>query len=243
MAGRISAATERAIKRVSAGQTAASSARAEGIDPSTIFRALSRRRSHQGGALGRFVIVGAGGFGREVRQWMMIDQRPEAIVFLDDHSTGPLVVGTIESYERLEGDEVLIAIADPKQKQAAAERFAKLGVYICGSATVGDANIGEGSLILPGVVVSTNVTLGKCCALNLQTIIGHDTQIGDYCQLSPLVDIMGNVKIGARCFFGGSAVVIPHVTIGDDCTIGAGAVVIRDVPSGSKVVGNPGRII
>ena len=73
--------------------------------------------------------------------------------------------------------------------------------------------------------------------------LGHDTQIGEYCQLSPLVDIMGNVKIGARCFFGGSSVVIPHVTIGDDCTIGAGAVVIRDVPSGSKVVGNPGRII
>jgi sugar O-acyltransferase (sialic acid O-acetyltransferase NeuD family) len=204
---------------------------------------MSRRRLRQDGALGRMVIVGAGGFGRELRGWMLLDRRPESIVFLDDRATGPGVIGTIESYERQEGDEVLIAIADPKQKQAAAERFAKLGTYISTTAVVGESQIGEGCVILPGVIVTTNVTLGNSCALNLQTIIGHDTVIGDYCQLSPLVDIMGNVKIGARCFFGGSAVVIPHVTIGDDCTIGAGAVVIRDVPSGSRVVGNPGRII
>jgi DNA-binding CsgD family transcriptional regulator len=42
MVGRISSATERALKRVAKGQSIRSSALAEGISPSTLFRALKR---------------------------------------------------------------------------------------------------------------------------------------------------------------------------------------------------------
>lgn len=243
MAGRMSSQTERALQRVRNGLQVAAAARAEGVDASTLFRAIKRMKERHDGAPGRFVIVGAGGFGREVRQWMEIDHRPEKIVFLDDVASGPHIIGTIDSYERQDGDEVLIAIGDPARKAAAAERFSRLGGFVAGNATVGACTLGEGTLILPGVVVSTNVTMGRACAVNLNSTIGHDASFGDYCQLSPHVDICGFVKVGARCFFGGGATVIPHVQIGDDCVIGAGAVVIKDVPSGATVVGNPARRI
>ena len=45
MTSRQSSATERALARVSAGQSARSSAKAEGIAESTIFRALKRVRA------------------------------------------------------------------------------------------------------------------------------------------------------------------------------------------------------
>lgn len=42
MSGRISAATERALARIEAGQSAYSAAKAEGIALSTIYRAIKR---------------------------------------------------------------------------------------------------------------------------------------------------------------------------------------------------------
>jgi sugar O-acyltransferase (sialic acid O-acetyltransferase NeuD family) len=243
MAGRMSSQTERALARVRHGESVAAAARIEDVDPSTLWRAIRRMKDKCDGAPGRFVIVGAGNFGREIRQWMLCDHRPEQIVFLDDTVTGPDVIGTIDSYQRQDGDEVIIAIADPREKQAAAERFVRISGYQFSDAVVGDAKIGDGCVICPGVIVSTNVRLGMACALNLQTSVGHDVTMGDYCQLSPHVGISGHVKIGNRCFFGSGAQVIPKVTIGDDCTIGAGAVVIRDVEPASTMVGNPARRI
>lgn len=51
------------------------------------------------------------------------------------------------------------------------------------------------------------------------------------------------VAIGKRCFIGANSIILPGVTIGDECVIAAGAVVSKNIPSGSLVVGNPGRII
>jgi DNA-binding CsgD family transcriptional regulator len=52
MAGKISSATERALKRVGKGQSIRSSAIAEKISPSTLFRALKRIKNAQVGPSG-----------------------------------------------------------------------------------------------------------------------------------------------------------------------------------------------
>jgi len=49
MSGKPSAAVERALARVAAGQTAYSAAKAEGLALSTIYRALKRLRIHGAG--------------------------------------------------------------------------------------------------------------------------------------------------------------------------------------------------
>jgi transposase len=47
MAGRNSAATERALKRVAKGESAYAAAKAEGITLSTIYRALERQKKQK----------------------------------------------------------------------------------------------------------------------------------------------------------------------------------------------------
>jgi sugar O-acyltransferase (sialic acid O-acetyltransferase NeuD family) len=243
MAGRISSGTERAIQRVAAGQSIRSSAIAEDIDPSTLFRALRRRREDgtDDTAKPRIVIVGAGALGREIAQWARRDGA-DRIVFLDDTTANEHVIGTVESYERLPGDEVLIAIADPKARQAVAGRI-QAASFIAASVTCGDCSIGLGSLLLPHALVSAAAVLGEGCILNTYSSIGHDVVVGDYCTFSSYVCLAGRVKVGNRVMFGTGAKVLPGVSIGDDAIVGAGAVVVKDVPDSVTVFGVPARIV
>ena len=245
MAGRTSSATERALRRhISGGESVAASARAEGVNPSTLFRAIARQRLTEGEATSqaRTVIVGAGALGRELAQWLRLAGRTEPVVYLDDTSRGPQVIGSVDSYERLPGDEVLIAIANPAARQAVAERI-QAASFSDPSAKVGACTIGVGTLLMPNALVSVNATLGECCIVNTGSSVGHDVTLGDYCTLSSQVDITGRVRVGKRVMFGTGARVLPGIAIGDDAVIGAGAVVVRDVPAGITVFGNPARAV
>lgn len=239
MASRTSAATERALRRHRAGARITDAARAEGIAASTLFRALKRPQQ----SAGRFVIVGAGSLGRELAQWIGLDERPESVAFLDDTRTGPLILGNVDSYERAEGDEVLVAIADPQARARVADQFLALGTYIAAGVMTGNCRIGQGSMLFPHSLVSADVTLGMGCIVNTYTSIGHDVEIGDFTTLCSHVDICGRVRIGRRVFMGSGARVVPDITIGSDAYIGAGAVVVKDVPDGARLFGNPARAI
>lgn len=243
MAGRISERTERAIRRVLDGHTPTASARAEDIDPSTLFRALRRRREQGPASVGRAVIIGAGSLGRELMQWIRHDGRTEEIAFLDDAIEAATVIGTLADYERRTGDQVMIAIADPAMREKVAQQLAAVASYLSALATVGSCEIGDGSLLMPHCLVSADAKLGACTIVNCYSSIGHDVELGDYCTLASHVDLTGRVKVGARVFFGSGARALPGVTIGDDAVIGAGAVVVRDVAAGATVFGNPARSV
>lgn len=69
------------------------------------------------------------------------------------------------------------------------------------------ANLKEGTCILPGAIVHTNVIIEEGCIINVNTIIAHDTHI----------------KKGVYLISG--AIVRSHVIIGEQSVIGAGACV------------------
>lgn len=103
------------------------------------------------------------------------------------------------------------------------------------------AQIGAGTTISNFCAVTSNVTLGKCCRLNLRASVMHDSTIGDFTTIAPSATILGRVSIGKRCYIGANATILPTVTIGDDCTIGAGAVVTKDVGPGNTIKGVPAK--
>ena len=82
-------------------------------------------------------------------------------------------------------------------------------------------------------------------------IIGETSIIGDNVTLYQGVTLGGTGKeqgkrhptIGTNVMIGAGAKVLGSCTIGDDSKIGAGSVVLCSVPSGSTVVGVPGRIV
>lgn len=101
----------------------------------------------------------------------------------------------------------------------------------------------EGTVVMAGVSINSDVVIGKHCIVNTNSSIDHDCLIEDFVHISPNATLAGNVSVGEGTNIGTGSSVIQGINIGKWCTIGAGAVIINDVPDGATVVGNPGKII
>jgi sugar O-acyltransferase (sialic acid O-acetyltransferase NeuD family) len=105
---------------------------------------------------------------------------------------------------------------------------------------------GEGTVIYPGNILTTNIKIGRHVQTNVHCSISHDVVLGDYVTLGPGVHISGWVQLGDRVFVGAGATIIngrkdARLTIGNDAVVGAGACVIRSIPSSITVAGVPAR--
>jgi sugar O-acyltransferase (sialic acid O-acetyltransferase NeuD family) len=120
----------------------------------------------------------------------------------------------------------------------------RLPVIISPHAVVNEeVSIGEGTVVLDGVVINTGARIGRASILNTNSTVEHDCVIGDNVHLAPGADISGGVCIGSNCIIGTGASVVQYVGICGGCLIGAGAVVPRDIHEPGTYVGNPARRI
>lgn len=103
--------------------------------------------------------------------------------------------------------------------------------------------VGEGTVIMAGVIVNSGAEIGNHCIVNTSSSIDHDCKIGDYVHISPNATLCGNVNIGECSHIGAGSVIIQGVTIGENVIVGAGSVVISDISDNTTIVGNPARII
>jgi maltose O-acetyltransferase len=108
--------------------------------------------------------------------------------------------------------------------------------------------IGRNTCIYRDVIISgagaEPVAIGENCVLTGCVLLAHDASTNrylkiNYGELSPTAPIV----VEDDCFIGYGAIVLMGVTIGKGSIVGAGAVVTKDVPSGSVVVGNPGKVV
>ena len=208
---------------------------------------------------GRTIIVGAGGFGRELINWVgdchSAGRLPPIAGLLDDdpsamegfpYSVG--VLGTTADFVPQPGDRLVMAIGTPAIKQRVADLLAiRGGVFatpIHPTAVVaGSAKVGEGSILCPLSLVSADAEVGRFCSINALSSIGHDVRLGDYSTLSAHVDLTGAVSVGRNVMIGTGAKVLPRVKIGEGATIGAGSVVYRTVPAGRSVYAAPAKLL
>ena len=206
----------------------------------------------------KLLIVGAGGFGREMHAWAR--QHPDHgrawtfDAFLDDNPAALKRFGDFAPVRPLAGhrpaaDEVfLCGLGLPPQKEQLIAPLVAAGAefltFIHPRALVGDrVKLGRGVVLCPGAIASADITLGDFVMLNLHVTIGHDASIGDWSTLSAHCDVTGRVQVADRVFMGSRVSIIPGLSVGGGATLGAGAVVIRDVPAGVTVVGNPARVL
>ncbi|TDA69480.1 MAG: acetyltransferase [Clostridia bacterium] len=207
------------------------------------------------------VIIGAGGFGREVA-WLVEDINRERATwellgFLDDTKelhgrvvNGYPVLGDLSwaERERARGVAAVCAIGDPKAKRRLVGKARRAGLQFASlihpSVTMsGRVEVGEGVIVCAGCILTVDIRLGEHVALNPGCGVGHDVFINRYATLFWHVDLAGHVSIGEGCLLGTKATVIQGVTVGVWSTIGAGAVVIRDIPPHCTAVGVPARPI
>lgn len=87
------------------------------------------------------------------------------------------------------------------------------------------ANIGEGTIVMHGVIVNAGASIGKNCIINTGAIIEHDVIIGDHCHISTGATINGGTVIKQGSFLGSNAVTKEYITIGEKSFIKANSLV------------------
>jgi sugar O-acyltransferase (sialic acid O-acetyltransferase NeuD family) len=203
------------------------------------------------------VIIGAGGFGREVLE-LVLDINRDAptfrfLGFLDDGEVdgsllerlGAPLLGPSSHLALLDAAYVIgIGAAEPRRRiDALARSLGRVPATLRHPwATVGhDVQVGDGAIIAAGVRLTTHISVGCHAHLNLNCTVGHDSVIGDFATLFPGVHLGGGCVIEDGATLGLGSVVLPNVRVGSGAMVGAGAVAVRDVAPGATVVGVVGR--
>lgn len=209
----------------------------------------------------RLLIVGAGGFGREVlwtAEEVPEDRRSWEIAgFLDDDVDGARrelaekgfslpVLASPADYEPREGEVLVCAIAEPRRRlevcEALRARGARFGSVLHPTALLHPScKVGDGLIMRHYSGVGPNSVLGDFVTINFLAGPGHDTVIGDGCTFGPHSDVMGAATLGRGVLLGSHAAVLPGAKVGDFATVGAGTVVVKRAAAGTTVFGVPAR--
>lgn len=213
------------------------------------------------------VIIGAGGFGREVLdvvEAINLDGSPhsssqqfEFLGFLDDGEPdlellerrsasliGPCAVAAEFPVET----QYVIGITSPVVRRLIDNVMTSYGLHpavlVHPSATVGaDVSLGPGMVVCSHVSMTTHIRFGRHVHLNLNCTVGHDVVMDNYVTVNPGATISGNVHLHDEVSIGTGAAVIQGVSIAAETTVGAGAAVVRDLPRAVVAVGVPARLI
>lgn len=209
----------------------------------------------------KLVVVGAGGFGREVLDVVDAVNGPqlrwEILGVVDDHPSDEnrqllaqrdvLFLGTVEEFAA-NGDRCfyVVGIGSPAVRREIASRMDEAGnlaaTLVHPSVTTGfGVVVGSGSVLCAGVRITTNVRIGCHVHVNPNATVGHDTTIGDFVSLNPSVSISGDCVIEDEVLVGVGGVVLNQITVRRRATVGGSACVVREVPEGAVVKGVPAR--
>jgi len=202
-------------------------------------------------------IYGAGGFGREIFCWLKDVQKDNLEInfmgFFDDASDSSVFLDLKELYlgkgtdwEPGPNDYVIVAIGLMDAKVTVCDRLKNKGAkffnLIHPTAILGsNVVMGEGNVICPNCVLTTNISIADFNHINVATTIGHDVVVGSYNTFSAHNDITGFVTVGDKNFFGSRVSVIPGKKIGSSNKISAGSVLFRNVKDHMMVLGNPAK--
>lgn len=177
----------------------------------------------------------------------------DRLYFVDDGQAGKAVNGhdvlSFADFSGLGGERLAaIAVADGALRRRLAARCSEAGIGFLavrapGVIEMDDVEIGEGAILSPQVILTSNIRIGRHFHANLQSYVEHDCVIGDFVTFAPAVRCNGNVRIGDGAYIGAGAIIRQGLAIGAGAVVGMGAIVTRDVPAGETWAGNPARLL
>ncbi len=205
------------------------------------------------------VVVGCGGFGREVLEIVVAINAVEPTwhllgVFDDEPRTADLALlkargvdhlGRVAALDELPPTTyAVLAVGSPAARRTISAQHTDRGwaTLVHPGATLGsDVTLAPGAVIAPGSRLSTHISVGAHAQIDQNVTVGHDTRLGDFCRLNPQACISGSVDVGAGAYVGANATVLQGLHVGADSVIGAGAVVVGDIDPARTVKGVPAR--
>lgn len=207
------------------------------------------------------VIIGAGGFGREVA-WLVddineVNKEWNLLGFIDDNEenhgnelNGYKILGGFKYLNNKDNIYYVCAVGNAKTRKKIVEE--KCSQYNIKPATLIHPSvimskeyneIGEGCIICAGSIITVNARISNHIIINLDCTIGHDVVMNDYITVYPSVNISGNCNIGETSEIGTGTQIIQGKSIGDSTIIGAGSVVVKNIEGNCTAVGVPAKII
>lgn len=208
------------------------------------------------------LIFGTGGFAREVHQLIedinAATPRWRCLGFLDGDASrhgaslhGLPVLGGM-SYlgtSAAAAAELVIAVGNPGVRRKIAGAIeaaghARFATLVHPRAWVGNrVEVGPGSILCAGVLITTDIRLGRHVIVNIGSTIGHDAVAADFVTIAPTVNVSGAVAIGEGVDLGTGSTVIQGKRIGEWSVVGAGSVVVKDIDANVTAVGAPAKPI
>jgi sugar O-acyltransferase (sialic acid O-acetyltransferase NeuD family) len=207
------------------------------------------------------IVIGAGGFARELL-WLFEEINADArswnvLGFVDNDpalkATEPCGVPVLGDDEWLiahapKSAKLICGTGSPRVRRKVADKFAVAGfefaTVVHPTARMSKfVELGAGTIVTAGDILTTQIRIGAHCLLNLDCTIGHDCTLGDYCVVSPGAHISGAVTLGKGVEIGTGACIIQGKSIGEWSVIGAGSVVVSDLPAHVTAVGVPCKVI
>jgi sugar O-acyltransferase (sialic acid O-acetyltransferase NeuD family) len=199
----------------------------------------------------RLILVGGGGFCRELYFWASETHEAGRIAplggYLDD--TGDTLarfdydlpwLGAISDYVPATGDRFLLALGSPKGKREVHGKLATRGAVFAqlihpSARVLRTARLGEGVVFCPQSAAGPDTVIERFVTFNAMCGAGHDARVGEFTVVSSFVDITGHATVGRDVMIGSGATIMPKVEVGDGATVGARAVVYRSVAPGATV--------
>ncbi len=201
------------------------------------------------------IIVGAGGFGREILSIIRDISGFQPVGFLDSDQNlhgvtidGCSILGDdgileIVRAER-QADSVFIAVSDARIRKHLFKTCVQLEfripnlihpqAYLSSVSTIGIGNV-----FYPGCIIMVGCQIGNGNLINAGATVGHETTIGDFCTINPGAHVAGRAQIKEGAFVGIGGSIKEKLVISEYAVIGAGSAVVKDVPAYTTVYGVP----
>ena len=202
------------------------------------------------------IIVGAGGFGRELHAmlWDAFPAKTHRFKGFLAKETNPLaeelgpILASPEDYSPTAADRFLLAIGDMQARRRTTEALTKRGgqyvSFVHPTAYVAaTSQIDGGAVIYPYAAVSNRAHLAPHVHLNFYASVGHDARVGQYCLLAPYATLNGFCVLESEVYLSTHSTITMGRRVGSGSKVSANSAAMQDVPPNSMVFGVPGRVV
>ena len=202
------------------------------------------------------VIIGAGGFGRELNDLLWDCLSPEQYRLkgflaknpneLDGYDINASILDHPDHYQPQPNDRFLLAIGDmdvrPRIVETLLKKNGQFLTFVHPSAIISKtAHIGLGAVIYPYAVVMNRAVIEDYVHLSIFASVGHDAQAGRYSLIAPYATLNGFSRIEDEVYLSTHSTVAPEKHVGRRSKVSANSAVMQDVPANSLVYGVPGK--